>query len=130
MAIRAPYVAAATSLNSVTDACSAPQCSRMMCLNTHFSRRLSTQRPECRLDTVSSPTQLRAYTANDERLVSCSTAIAMVLLAATARGRTLRQHLDTTPLLSGLLVIGESPTQLHRPLKASYGFRTAPRSHR
>jgi hypothetical protein len=39
MAIRGPYVAAETGLKSVTDVCSAPQCSHMMCVNTHFSRR-------------------------------------------------------------------------------------------
>jgi len=40
VAIRAPYVAAETGLKSVTDVCSAPQCSHMMCVNTQFSRRV------------------------------------------------------------------------------------------
>jgi len=43
--------AAETGLKSVTDVCSAPQCSHMMCVNTHFSRRfLATAWPRfCRL---------------------------------------------------------------------------------
>src|SRR5438132_14347895 len=130
MAIRAPYVAAATSLKSVTDVCSAPQCSYMMCVNTHFSCRFLRNGRN-----VGWPRscRLHRYVPTERTMrgsLGASTAIAMVLLTATARGRTLRQDLDTTPLLSGLLVIGESPTQLHRPLQASYGSRTAPRSHR
>jgi len=39
MAIRGPCIAAETGLKCVTDVCSAPQCSHMMCVNTHLSRR-------------------------------------------------------------------------------------------